>query len=803
MSKRRHLPTQRLSLLIVLLAIVCASRGHAAGSDIVLYASDARNVNGQWWIASDSSAAGGQTAASTDLGWSSTDTALASPSNYFEFTFSAPANTPYHVWLRMKAWNDSKWNDSVYVQFSDSVDSNGSAIDRIGTTAALAVNLQTCNGCKLSGWGWMDGAYWLSQLTTVSFSTGGTHTLRIQTREDGVMIDQVVLSPSTYLWSAPGQQLNDSTILPRSSSSSVPPSSSPSGPTPYSGTPAALPGTVNGENFDNGGEGIAYHDTTSGNTGGAYRQTDVDIEWSSEGGYDIGWAAAGEWLIYTVNVASSGSYTAQLRVASPWGATMHILFNGASTAVAVPATGGWQSWTTVSVPVTLTSGNQWMGVLFDTGGANFRYVNVSANSSPGQGAGPYSGTPVSLPGHIEAENFDNGGEGVSYHDTTPGNAGGQYRATDVDVEYSAEGGYDIGWTAAGEWLNYTVSVANAGWYTAQLRVASPSGATMHIGFNGSSNLWFAVDIPATGGWQSWTTVNVPVPLGAGVQQMTLFFDTGGVNVGYVDVTSGGSGGSPPPTPPPPPSGSGTDLIVAEWNIEVDDSSSSHARTAIDQLAALSPTPQVIVLLEARATQYSTYINELQNRTGYSWSGAFLSECPLGSWNGGWCSGSEDEGTAVLTMLPINDSSSTYLPYADAYHSARALVRLAVNVNGTNVNVLGTHLQVNDASARYNSMAYLKWWSSNYSGTKLVAGDFNADPDQIDTSSGMSGPFIDSWTQVNSGKALTATTPNPTMQLDYWFVDSNGKARTKWEWVVTPTGTISDHYPLHAAITIQQ
>jgi len=644
MSKRRRLPTQRLSLLIVLLAIVCASRGHAAGSDIVLYAADAINVNGQWWINSDWSAAGGQTLASTDYGWSSTNTALAWPSNYVEFTFSAPANTPFHVWLRMKAWADSKWNDSVYVQFSDSVDSNGSAIDRIGTTAALTVNLQSCNGCTLSGWGWMDGAYWLSQLTTVSFSTDGTHTLRIQTREDGVMVDQVVLSPSTYLWSAPGPQVNDWTILPHSSESAPSPSSS--GPTPY------------------------------------------------------------------------------------------------------------------------------------------------------------SGTPVALPGRIEAENFDNGGEGVSYHDTTTGNAGGQYRATDVDIEYSTEGGYDVGWTAAGEWLNYTVNVANAGSYTAQLRVASPSGATMHIGFNGPSNLWFTADIPATGGWQSWRTVNVPVPLGAGVQQMTLFFDTSGANVNYVDVTSGGSSGSPPPAPPPPSSGGGTDLIVAEWNIQVDDSSSSHARSVIDYLMALTPQPQVIVITEAHASQYNTYINELQNRSSYNWAGNFLSECPLGSWNG-WCTGSEDEGTAIFSMLPINDSSATYLPYADSYHAARALVRLAINVNGANVNVFGTHLQVNNASARYNSMAYLKWWASNYSGTKLVAGDFNADPDQIDTSSGMAGAFVDTWPQLNGGKALTSFTPNPTMQLDYIFVDSSGNAVPKWEWVVTPTGQTSDHYPLHAAITIRQ
>src|SRR5690348_17024686 len=94
---------------------------------------------------------------------------------------------------------------------------------------------------------------------------------------------------------------------------------------------------------------------------------------------------------------------------------------------------------------------------------------------------PYSGTPVPLPGTIQAANFDNGGEGVAYHDSTSGNTGGAYRATDVDLEASSEGGYDVGWIAAGEWMNYTVSVAAAGTYTATLRVASPTGGSLHIG----------------------------------------------------------------------------------------------------------------------------------------------------------------------------------------------------------------------------------------------------------------------------------------------------------------------------------
>jgi hypothetical protein len=112
---------------------------------------------------------------------------------------------------------------------------------------------------------------------------------------------------------------------------------------------------------------------------------------------------------------------------------------------------------------------------------------------------------VPIPGTIDSEKFDNGGEGV-------------------------EGGFDVGWIDEGEWLNYTVNVTAAGDYTVQLRVASIGGATFHVGFNGpSEGQWKTVSVAPTGGWQTWTAVNVPVTLGAGVQQMTLFFDTGGMN----------------------------------------------------------------------------------------------------------------------------------------------------------------------------------------------------------------------------------------------------------------------------------
>ena len=339
---------------------------------------------------------------------------------------------------------------------------------------------------------------------------------------------------------------------------------------PFTGTPAAIPGSIEAVNFDNGPSGTAYADTSSGNYGGAYRQTDVDIEASSVGGYNVGWVDPGEWLRYTVNVAESGSYAATFQVAaSGQGGTFHLEMNGTSVTgpLTVPNTGGWQNWQSVTAPVSLTAGQQTARLVFDAAGAvvgNFGRIDfVRAGAPPPPpGSGPYSGSPAALPGTIEAGTFDNGPSGTAWYDTTPGNSGGAFRSTDVDIESSADGGYDIGWTDIGEWMNYTVDVAAAGTYSIAVRVASPySGRSLHIGFNGPSNVWTQQFVPNTGGWQNWTTLTFEATLGAGVQQLTVYFDTGGINLGRTAVTSASA---PPPPPPPPPPPSGTPTSAAVW-----------------------------------------------------------------------------------------------------------------------------------------------------------------------------------------------------------------------------------------------
>jgi hypothetical protein len=145
--------------------------------------------------------------------------ALATPADYFELTFTAAAGRPYRLWIRGKAEANYWGNDSVHVQFSASVDAAGSPTSRIGTTSATEVNLEDCSSCGVAGWGWQDNGYGAGRLgPEIRFATTGTHTIRIQVREDGFGIDQIVLSAAAWRTAAPGTLKNDATILPRSGS---------------------------------------------------------------------------------------------------------------------------------------------------------------------------------------------------------------------------------------------------------------------------------------------------------------------------------------------------------------------------------------------------------------------------------------------------------------------------------------------------------------------------------------------------------------------------------------------------------
>ncbi|WP_405952127.1 carbohydrate-binding protein [Streptomyces prunicolor] len=155
--------------------------------------------------------------------------------------------------------------------------------------------------------------------------------------------------------------------------------------------------------------------------------------------------------------------------------------------------------------------------------------------------GPFGGTPAAVPGTVQAENYDTGGQGVGYNVTSVNGNANSYRADGVDLDNTSDtgGGYNLGWTGPGQWFRYTVDVAAAGTYTLDLRIAAPSAVpgALHLSDASGTNLTGAVDLPATGDWQTWGTATAHVTLPAGRQILTLNQDSGGWNINSLGFTA--------------------------------------------------------------------------------------------------------------------------------------------------------------------------------------------------------------------------------------------------------------------------
>ncbi len=146
---------------------------------------------------------------------------------------------------------------------------------------------------------------------------------------------------------------------------------------PYSGTAATLPGTIQAEDYDLGGQGVAYSDTDASNNGGQYRPDEsVDIGGNDSTGYSVGWVEEGEYLEYTVNVTQAGVYQVSGTLGSPnAGGQVEVSFatNGGTTTLEVPegGTGGFGQFDTVqaAAPITLVGGEQIMRITIASGPA--------------------------------------------------------------------------------------------------------------------------------------------------------------------------------------------------------------------------------------------------------------------------------------------------------------------------------------------------------------------------------------------------------------------------------------------------
>ncbi len=282
-----------------------------------------------------------------------------------------------------------------------------------------------------------------------------------------------------------------------------------------------LPGTIQAEEYN------GAYDTTPENFGGEFRTDAVDIEATSDigGGYNVGWTEPGEFLHYNVEIPTPGNYRITARIATIDDATsMHFKLDGFQLAsiIPLPNTEGWQSWQDVAIETSLPSGSHILEAYFNTAGINLNYIQIEKIPDTNR---------VILPATLQAEDYH------AFKDTTLGNTGGEYRSDDVDIEICDDdgGGFNVGWTALGESLSYSITVEEDQSFEIHARYSTPrNGRGLEYLLNGNP-ISDTQTLNNTEGWQSWDTIVTRVDIPTGAHELSVRFLNEEINLNYLDI----------------------------------------------------------------------------------------------------------------------------------------------------------------------------------------------------------------------------------------------------------------------------
>lgn len=218
--------------------------------------------------------------------------------------------------------------------------------------------------------------------------------------------------------------------------------------------------------------------------------------------------AAGDKIVVTTNISTAGSYQLRIRYNGAYGPkNQDIYINGTLIGnINFPASSGW-----VERDLGLrafVAGNNTIEIRYSWGWMHVDNITILGVPSPS----------FAIPGTIQAESYS-AMSGIQTETTT-----------------DTGGGLNVGYIDANDWMDYNANVSTAGSYTVQFRVASTtSGKTLQLR-RGSTTL-ATVNVPNTGGWQSWTTVSATVSMIAGAQTLRITTTTGGFNVNWFQFTT--------------------------------------------------------------------------------------------------------------------------------------------------------------------------------------------------------------------------------------------------------------------------
>ncbi|MBR2195079.1 MAG: endo-1,4-beta-xylanase [Salinivirgaceae bacterium] len=318
---------------------------------------------------------------------------------------------------------------------------------------------------------------------------------------------------------------------------------------PFHGTPIALPGKLEAEDFDLGENTIAYSDSDEGNNGSnTYRISDIDIDKNDGDGWVVGWTNSGEWMQYTVKVDKEQLMMWTARVSSGTNGSAFSIRMGdinLTGKVNVPqtASNSWGTYTEIKgrTLVPMPAGTYPIRIQIEGSSCNIDYLVFETATGDEVLTEAYKGTPAAIPGTVEAEEYDKARKGFvaeTYKDNSSDNEGdASFRSNEgVDI-VKGNGGKALGYTAVGEWLIYTVNVEKAQKYYWGAYVSSGTNGAAFRLYLDDVDITGKINIPQTGSndWSKYKLVTgeTKVELPEGTHTLKLAIDGANGNIDKV------------------------------------------------------------------------------------------------------------------------------------------------------------------------------------------------------------------------------------------------------------------------------
>ncbi|HEV2545696.1 MAG TPA: carbohydrate-binding protein [Methylobacterium sp.] len=304
--------------------------------------------------------------------------------------------------------------------------------------------------------------------------------------------------------------------------------------------------TVDASNFDTGGQGIAYNDN-AGRDGGTTFRSGEAVEFVNSQN-DIGYIRPGEWVEYTINAPTGGTYDLSFLAKTPLAnASIAVSLNGGAALGTAALQDGGASFdaapfqASAPIGVNLAAGVQTLRLTFNgTPQAGSPYVldlrsfTLDLRETPLTQT-PFGGTAAGFSNGVltvDASNYDNGGQGVAYNDAAGLQGGTNGGRAGSAVEQTGAG--DIGWIDAGDWTEYTISVPTAGAYDLDLLLSNggETGRSAKVDFYkpGVATPYAtsgSIANPSTGSYNTFVAREVDdIALDAGTQIVRVTFSGG-------------------------------------------------------------------------------------------------------------------------------------------------------------------------------------------------------------------------------------------------------------------------------------